>query len=161
MYPKSTVIECGTQKRCWPTLVPVQEILFHISQYRAQGALCHSPSDDAGCSTVTFSASVWSITRYVVWQEAIKREIQTLLYNLQFSRLRTINSAYLDGFSGSPRQHVWTYAVGINENRGTSPNIFFVHGWYFRPICLSRYIYRQSLNGEHFKRTITLMIPCE
>ena len=41
------------------------------------------------------------------------------------NRFKNINSAYLDGVSitrGSPRQHVWTYVAGLNQNgRGIYP----------------------------------------
>ena len=87
--------------------------------------VCHSPNDAAGWCPVIFS--VCGVKYYKICGMARDYQKGTPdVLSLQNSRPRSINGAYVDDLSitiGSPRQHVWTYVIGINEDPDASPNI--------------------------------------
>ena len=87
--------------------------------------VCRSPNDAAGWCPVIFSVSGVKYYKICGMARDYQKGIPDVL-SLQNSRPRSINGAYVDGLSiniGSPRQHVWTYVIGINEDPDASPNI--------------------------------------
>ena len=78
-------------------------------------SFCRTPSDDGGCYSTFFS------TNGVSYQHVCGRArgYQKSTPNGFRRNTLSIDTYYVDGLSithGNPRQHIWTYAVGLTDN---------------------------------------------
>ena len=78
-------------------------------------SFCRAPSDNAGCYSTFFS------TNGVSYQHVCGRArgYQKGGTDGFFFNTESINSYYVEGLSithGDPRQHIWTYAIGVTDN---------------------------------------------
>ena len=77
-------------------------------------SFCRSPSDDAGCHSVIYSSSGRHYFKVCGWASGYQRGSP--------DGFRVWHPAYFDYFEGlsithgNPRQHIWTYAVGITDS---------------------------------------------
>ena len=82
-------------------------------------SFCRAPSDNRGCYSTFFSTNGVSY-QHVCGRARGYQKGSTDAF--EFSTL-SIDSYYVDGLSithGNPRQHIWTYAVGLTDN-GNNP----------------------------------------
>ena len=107
-------------------------------------SFCRPPSDNPGCYSTNFSANEMSYTR--VCGRARGYQVSSPDgFNRRNNAGSTINDTYVDGLSitcGYPRQHIWTYAVGVTDPgrnadccpcstyRGRSPPTFIGSNYY-------------------------------
>jgi len=78
--------------------------------------VCRSGNDNGGCHSTTFTN--YNISFYKVCGQA--KGYQKGTTDGYSHKVTTINQPYVDGLSitlGDPRKHVWTYAVGQNDER--------------------------------------------
>ena len=106
-------------------------------------SFCRPPSDNAGCYSTTFSTNGISYTRVCGRARGYQKNTPD-----GFERSNnvgsTIDVAYVDGLSithGTPRQHIWTYVIGLSDpgfsqscpcspNPGTNPPSFVGSNYY-------------------------------
>ena len=87
-------------------------------------SFCRSPSDNAGCYSTTFSTDI-SYTR--VCGKARGYQLSSTDGFVRYNNVdrNNIDVAYVDGLSithGTPRKHIWTYAVGISDGQSYDGN---------------------------------------
>ena len=77
-------------------------------------AACRAPSDNAGCYSAQFSTHKVPYSRVcgmmIGYHKGKPNAFQVKAYS--------IDGPYVDGVSityGTPRKHIWTYAIGLNE----------------------------------------------
>ena len=106
-------------------------------------SFCRPPSNNSGCYSTTFSTNELSYTR-VCGRARGYQVSSTDGLDRQFNVGHTIDDAYADGLSithGTPRQHIWTYVVGLidarsigscpcSPNGGTNPPSFVGSNYY-------------------------------
>ena len=88
--------------------------------YTNNVSFCRSPSDNTGCYSTTFSANGINYTR-VCGRARGYQVSSTDGFNHQPGVNDSINGPYVDGLSithGTPRQHIWTYVVGLIDPGG-------------------------------------------
>ena len=81
--------------------------------------VCRSPNDAAGCYPTTFSVSGASYHKICGMARGYQRATPDAFALFTSNGRKGINTPYVDGLSitiGDPRQHVWTYAVGISDD---------------------------------------------
>ena len=78
-------------------------------------SFCRAPSDSSGCYSTFFSTNGVSYQHVCGRARGYQKgSPDTFLHNTQL-----IDNAYVYGLSvthGNPRQHIWTYAVGLTDN---------------------------------------------
>ena len=86
-------------------------------------SFCHLVSDSGGgCSSAYFSANETSYQRVCGRARGYQKGATSGFnsYHNEFARQTTIDSYYADGLLisyGNPRQHIWTYVVGLCDDR--------------------------------------------
>ena len=83
-------------------------------------SFCKSPSNNSGCYTTTFSVNHVSYQRVCGRARGYQKGSTDA-----FLTGGNICNTYVDGLSithGSPRQHIWTYAVGVAEHVSHGPS---------------------------------------
>ena len=81
---------------------------------------CRAPTDDAGCYSAQFSTHQVPYSR-VCGMVIGYQKGSTDGFHGYYSPSKAIDSTYVDGVSityGTPRKHIWTYALGNNEQGG-------------------------------------------
>ena len=81
--------------------------------------VCRSPNDGAGCYPTTFSVSGVSYHKICGMARGYQRATPDAFALFTSNERKSINQPYVDGLSitiGDPRQHIWTYAVGISDD---------------------------------------------
>ena len=76
--------------------------------------MCRSPSDSGGCYPTIFSVHHVGYNKICGKIKGYQKGAPDA-----FQHLSSLNGQYVDGISitlGSPRKHVWTYAVGLSED---------------------------------------------
>ena len=97
---------------------------------------CRSPNDNSGCYSITFSTNKMSYKRVCGRARGYQKGTPDC-----FTGRSAVDDMYVDGLSithGSPRQHIWTYAIGHTEQRscpcaatpGNSPPSFVGNNYY-------------------------------
>ena len=79
--------------------------------------VCQSPTFGVGCFPTTFS--VYNASYFKICGKARGYQRATSDAFALFSSTKDIDAPYVDGLSitlGSPRRHVWTYAVGVSDD---------------------------------------------
>ena len=77
-----------------------------------------SASDSGGCFSVNYSTNGMSYQRVCGRASGYQKGTPDAFYH-GFRDSQTINGYYVDGLSithGSPRQHIWTYAIGVTDS---------------------------------------------
>ena len=109
--------------------------------------VCRSSNDTAGCYPTVFSVFEASYHKICGMARGYQKGGSDGFANNIVSMQKGISTAYADGLSitiGNPRQHVWTYAVGLGEeesaftggncpcagNEGTAPHPFIGNHYY-------------------------------
>jgi len=87
---------------------------------------CRSPNDAAVCYSTTFSVSGASYHKICGMARGFQKDTPDAFQLFADSQRKGISTPYVDGLSitiGDPRQHIWTYAVGITNDgeHGLSP----------------------------------------
>ena len=80
--------------------------------------VCQSPTNGAGCFPTTFTVYGANYTKICGKARGYQRGSTDAF--LLYSSAKSINGPYVDGLSitlGNPRKHVWTYAVGVSDDR--------------------------------------------
>ena len=80
--------------------------------------VCRSPNDDPGCYSTVFSVSGVSYSKICGMARGYQKGGIDAFANGLVTMQSGINTVYMDGLSitiGSPRQHVWSYAIGLSE----------------------------------------------
>ena len=120
-------LECGGKKG-WMKLVNVNVASGNScpngwKNISSPVAACIARSQTAGCYSTTFSTEkipYSSVCGMVVgYQQSSTDGFATFHYST-----RSINGPYVDGVSityGTPRKHIWTYAIGNNEKSNYLP----------------------------------------
>ena len=89
-------------------------------------SFCRSPSDNAGCYSTTFSANKIRYKRVCGRARGYQVSSTDGFIRSNNADPNNINGPYADGLSithGTPRQHIWTYVVGLTDpNHGRSIN---------------------------------------
>ena len=83
-------------------------------------SFCRSPSDNIGCYSTTFSTNHVSYQKICGRARGYQKGVTDA-----FLTGGNIDNSYADGLlitHGSPRQHIWTYAVGHSERVGYNPS---------------------------------------
>jgi len=78
-------------------------------------SFCRSGADNSGCYSVTYSTNGTSYHRVCGKASAYQRGSMDGFYSIS----NNLDGVYFDGLSvthGSPRQHIWTYVVGISDS---------------------------------------------
>ena len=81
--------------------------------------MCRSSHTSAGCTSVTFPAHRVPYTKVCGRARGYQYHSAEAFYQFQFGSQKTIDDYYVDGVSvthGSPRNHIWTFAVGISKD---------------------------------------------
>ena len=79
------------------------------------------------CDSVTFSVSGGEYSQVCGRIRAYQWGIATAFYGSRFTTSNSVDGAYITGVAvmhGSPRQHIWTFAVGRDENYPWSNNVY-------------------------------------
>jgi len=106
-------------------------------------AACRAPTDNAGCYSAQFSTHQVSYSRVCGMVIGYQKGTPDG-FCAHISPSKAIDSTYVDGVSityGTPRKHIWTYAIGVNEqggkyscpcsqNGGTLPSSFVHENYY-------------------------------
>ena len=82
-------------------------------------SFCRSPSDNAGCYSTNFSANGMSYTRVCGKARGYQKGSTDPFVRYNDADPNNINGPYVDGLSithGTPRQHIWTYVVGLTDH---------------------------------------------
>ena len=89
--------------------------------------MCRSPSDNGGCYPTIFTVNGTSYHKICGKARGYQRYTTDAFGGVGTTprNTKSINEAYVDGLSitlGSPRKHVWTYAVGFSDERSSLGN---------------------------------------
>ena len=79
--------------------------------------VCRSPTDGTGCFPTTFTVYGANYSKICGMARGYQRATSDAF--ALFRSTKNIDGPYVDGLSitlGSPRRHVWTYAVGISDD---------------------------------------------
>ena len=82
-----------------------------------------SHSNSIDCSSVTFPTHGVPYTTVCGRARGYQYYAPYAFYNYQYAGQTTLNSAYVSGLSvtyGSPRNHIWTFAVGYSEDHNNN-----------------------------------------
>ena len=116
-------LECGGEKG-WMRITDINvtkgdDCPHGWSKIASPIAACRAPSDDAGCYSAQFSTHRVHYSRVcgmvIGYQKGKTNAFQV--------SSKSIDDPYVDGISitfGTPRKHIWTYAIGNNEVGSTS-----------------------------------------
>ena len=83
-------------------------------------AACRAPSDNAGCYSAQFSTHQVAYSRVCGMVIGYQKGSTDGFHRIAYPS-RSIDGPYVDGVSityGTPRKHIWSYAIGINELGG-------------------------------------------
>ena len=93
------------------------------SRITSPARACRSPRNSAGCYSAHFNTHNIPYSRVcgmiVGYQKGSTDGFASLAYSS-----RSINGPYVDGVSityGSPRKHIWSYAIGFSDKHNTLP----------------------------------------
>ena len=86
---------------------------------------CRAPNSNAGCYSTNFSTLNIPYSRVCGMAMGYQRSRPDGFAALSFSS-QSINGPYVDGVSityGTPRKHIWTYAIGYSDRHNTQDPI--------------------------------------
>ena len=115
-------LECGGHKGGWMRIADVRgdDCPSEWTNITTPVAACLPQSSNPGCYSANFSTL--SIPYSKVCGMAVGYQSST---NDGFNTVtRSINGPYVDGVSityGTPRKHIWTYAIGQSDNNNNLP----------------------------------------
>ena len=92
---------------------------WSMSSYNGTN-FCRAPSDSTGCYSTIFSTNGLSYQQICGRARGYQKGSPNAFYPFHRNK-NSIDSYYVDGLSithGNPRQHIWTYAVGITDHDG-------------------------------------------
>ena len=86
-------------------------------------SFCRAPSDKEGCYSANFSTNGVSFQQICGRARGYQKGSPNAFFPFHRSSyvIKSIDSYYVDGLSithGNPRQHIWTYAIGITDHEG-------------------------------------------
>ena len=82
-------------------------------------SFCRSPSNNTGCYSTIFSANKIRYTRVCGRARGYQQSSTDGFVRYNNADPNNINGPYVDGLSithGTPRQHIWTYVVGLTDH---------------------------------------------
>ena len=127
-------LECGGYKGGWMRIADIDTRRKKSKDSCPKGwgsisspfAACRSKSNDPGCSSTSFSVNGASYRKICGKARGYQKDTTDAFGGPRrqrgsstFDYIIDINDAYVDGLSitiGSPRQHVWTFSSGNNDN---------------------------------------------
>ena len=124
-------LECGGHKGGWMRIADLDtsrgdDCPSGWTKITTPVAACIAPSNNSGCYTTNFSTLSIPYSKIcgmaVGYQKDTPNGFAARAYSTQL-----INDAYVDGISityGTPRKHIWTYAIGIGyriQKNGNCP----------------------------------------
>ena len=86
---------------------------------RSSIRMCRSSHTTAGCTSVTFPAHMIPYTKVCGRARGYQFVSPEAFDNFNRGHETTLDSSYVEGLSvthGSPRNHIWTFAVGISKD---------------------------------------------
>ena len=121
------ILECGGEKG-WMKIADVSNggsCPNGWSRITSPVAACTAPSNNAGCYSAHFTTYNIPYSRVCGMAVGYQKGSTDAFASFRYSS-RSINGPYVDGVSityGSPRKHIWTYAIGISDKHDSSPDL--------------------------------------
>ena len=115
-------LECGGHKGGWMRIADLDtsrgdDCPSGWTKITTPVEVCKAPSSNVGCYSTNFS--ILSIPYSKVCGMAVGYQSgNTDVFAAYLFSTRSINGPYIDGLSityGTPRKHIWTYAIGVSE----------------------------------------------
>ena len=144
-------LECGGHKGGWMRIADYDTIRgdncpLGWNKTIANGIdVCRSPSDSAGCYPTTFSVQQIGFNKICAKIKGYQWGTPSAFE--AWSSSPSLDNGYVDGISitlGNPRNHVWTYAVGLSDDGNAARGIFNC------PCARNRGIAPPSFVREHY-----------
>ena len=117
-------LECGGHKGGWMRIADLDtsrgdDCPSGWTKITTPVAACIAPSNNAGCYPTNFSTLSIPYSKVCGMAVGYQKESTDGFGLFAANPSQSINGPYVDGISityGTPRKHIWTYAIGVSEN---------------------------------------------